>query len=609
MNMRIAIYARVSSQKQADERTIQSQRQEIIDRIVRDGLEVEQGFEFCDDGYSGSELLRPALEKLRDRIAGSLVDRLYVHSPDRLARKFAHEALLLEEFRKHDCEACFLDHQDLPESAETNLLLQMQGIIAEYEREKILERTRRGRRYAANSGSVSVFSGAPYGYRYVSKSRGGGSAQWELDPVKSNHIRLMFELVGERGFSLRQVCHELHARGIETSTGREYWDRATVRDILKRHAYYGEARYGKERLTPRKPGRRPRRGDPEIPRRAKVGKPTPLDEQIVISVPAIVSRELFELAGRKMEENRKRKRERDRGPRYLLSGLLVCGKCGSAYCGQRLHGKPAYYRCVGATRRRIGEKPICDNHSVKAPQLETCVWQELCNLLQDPSRLEAELERRRSESPPSPSQLANLERVVHQLRGRLDRLIDAFESGLIEKNEFEKRITPLRDKHDRELSALNSLRGELATDDDPSLAMRQTLAALAARVNERLKQATEETRRELLMLLVKRIEIHADEIRIVYKVPQRPFVPSPASRGDLKHWVPRQVAALHTPSQCRSTGAASNARTMLQDPAPCPNPGRPPPTGLLRFNLEFPPPATSRKPKAATSCRTPRLRG
>ena len=108
MNMRIAIYARVSSQKQADERTIQSQRQEIIDRIVRDGLEVEQGFEFCDDGYSGSELLRPALEKLRDRIAGSLVDRLYVHSPDRLARKFAHQALLLEEFRKHDCEVCFL---------------------------------------------------------------------------------------------------------------------------------------------------------------------------------------------------------------------------------------------------------------------------------------------------------------------------------------------------------------------------------------------------------------------------------------------------------------------------------------------------------------------
>ena len=206
MNMRIAIYARVSSQKQADERTIQSQRQEIIDRIVRDGLEVEQGFEFCDDGYSGSELLRPALEKLRDRIAGSLVDRLYVHSTDRLARKFAHQALLLEEFRKHECEVCFLNHRDLPEYGGDESLSQMEGIIAEYEREKILERTRRGRRYAANNGSVSVFSGAPYGYRYVRKSDGDGSAHGRSIPVNSDHVRLMFELVGERGFSLRQVC-------------------------------------------------------------------------------------------------------------------------------------------------------------------------------------------------------------------------------------------------------------------------------------------------------------------------------------------------------------------------------------------------------------------
>ena len=180
---------------------------------------------------------------------------------------------------------------------------------------------------------------------------------------------------------------------------------------------------------------------------------------------------------------------------------------------------------------------------MKAKQLETCVWQELCKLLQNPARLEAELERRRCESSGSPSQLSDLERKVHQLRGRLDRLVDAYESGLIEKSEFEKRITPLRDKHDRELSTLNSLRGQLATEDGTNAASN-TLAELAAHVNEGLDEATNETRRELLTLLVKRVEIHEHEIRIVYKVPQRPFEPCPASRGVLKHWVPRQVAGL-----------------------------------------------------------------
>ena len=167
--IRAALYARVSSQKQADEATIQSQLEDIHQRLERDQLKVDEKFQFCDDGYTGSELLRPALETLRDHIACSIIDRLYIHSPDRLARNFAHQAILLEEFKRHGCEVIFLNQEGLPNSPETNLLIQLQGMIAEYEREKILERTRRGRRYAAVAGRVSVFAGAPYGYRYVSK--------------------------------------------------------------------------------------------------------------------------------------------------------------------------------------------------------------------------------------------------------------------------------------------------------------------------------------------------------------------------------------------------------------------------------------------------------
>ena len=149
MNTRktVAIYARVSSQKQADENTIDSQLAALRQRIELDQLQIVPEMEFCDNGYSGADLVRPALERLRDRLATSSIDRLYVHSPDRLSRKMAHQAILIEEFRKYECEIVFLNHDGISDSPEANLLIQMQGMIAEYEREKILERTRRGRKH------------------------------------------------------------------------------------------------------------------------------------------------------------------------------------------------------------------------------------------------------------------------------------------------------------------------------------------------------------------------------------------------------------------------------------------------------------------------------
>ena len=173
---RVAFYARVSSQRQANEGTIDSQLEALRQRIIEDHFVVAEDNMYCDDGYSGADLTRPALERLRDRLAASLIDRLYVHSPDRLARKLAHQALLLEEFAKHDCEVVFLNQAGMPDSPEANLLIQMQGMIAEYEREKILERTRRGRRHAAAMGCISVYGRAPYGYCYIPKSAAAKNA-------------------------------------------------------------------------------------------------------------------------------------------------------------------------------------------------------------------------------------------------------------------------------------------------------------------------------------------------------------------------------------------------------------------------------------------------
>ncbi|REJ76824.1 MAG: recombinase family protein [Planctomycetota bacterium] len=540
--LRTAFYARVSSQKQADEQTIQSQRQDLIERIQHDQLVIAPDFQFCDDGYSGSELLRPALDKLRDMIASAMIDRLYVHSPDRLARKYVHQALLLEEFARHGCEVIFLNQQGLPESPETNLLLQLQGMISEFEREKILERTRRGRRYAAAAGSVSVFSGAPYGYRYISRKEGDGQARWEIDPHESQIVRLIFDLVAAKEMTLAGVCRELHARGIRTQTGKEQWDPSTLRGILINPAYAGRALYPRKRMAPRKPGKRAKRGDPPVPRRAQVTVAADPQEQVTIPVPPLVSESIFEQAAQRMRENQKRQRQRQNGPKYLLSGLTMCGECGSAYCSRRQGGKSYYYyRCLGTDKHRRGERVMCSNPAVRGPELEARVWSELCQLLRDPRRLTAELERRREQSPQSSAQLAASQRRLKNLRGRLDRLIDAYASGLLEKNEFESRIGPLRDQHDREAAALASLSG--ADDDAQAASALTTLAEFAEQVQHSLEGASQDLKRELITLLIKRVEIHRDDLRIVYKVPSAPFDPGPEIRGLLQHRLQRQQLA------------------------------------------------------------------
>ena len=397
---------------------------------------------------------------------------------------------------------------------------------------------------------MSVFGHAPYGYRYVKKSEGDGRARWEIDPVESRHVRLMFEWVG-RGCSLGEVARELSARSIATRTGKPRWDRATIRGILINPAYYGEAHYGRERLTPREQGKRTKRGDPKIPRQAKVPQATDPSEHVIITVPAIIDEELFHRVGTHMAENRKRYRQHKTGAKALLSGLTLCGVCGSAYCSRRAPGGEfSYYRCIGTEKNRRYGRAICDNGSVKGEELERLVWSELVGLLNDPGRLKAELERRFNETQPN-DRIESLAREVNKLRRRLDRLIDAYEHEMIERDEFESRIAPLRDQYHRESMALASLKGELSESIDVDSA-QDALNQFAAQVQASLDTAAPSLQRQLIELLIKQIEIHPTETRIVYRVPQTPFAQSPTNRGLLQHCLPSynkaQSRAVHSGS-------------------------------------------------------------
>lgn len=174
--LQIALYARVSSEQQAEAKTIESQLADVRGRIRSDGFDLQSVLEFIDDGYSGAILARPALERLRDVGAAGGIDRLYVHNPDRFARKYAYQVLLIDELNHAGVDIVFLN-RPLGQTAEDQLLLQVQGVMAEYERAKFMERSRRGKRHAAQAGNVGILCHAPYGYRYVSKHDGEGQAR------------------------------------------------------------------------------------------------------------------------------------------------------------------------------------------------------------------------------------------------------------------------------------------------------------------------------------------------------------------------------------------------------------------------------------------------
>jgi len=537
-DVRAAIYARVSSEQQAEAGTIASQVEALTQRLRHDGLVVEPELRFLDDGYTGATLVRPALERLRDVAAGGAIDRVYVHSPDRLARKYAYQVLLVDELQRCGVELVFLNHP-LGQTPEEDLLLQVQGMIAEYERAKIRERSRRGKLHAARRGSVNVLGGAPYGYRYLRCDH--GEAEYQIVLAEAQVVRQMFEWVGRDRLSMGEVCRRLKTQGILTRTGKASWDRGTLWGMLRNPAYQGQAAFGKTCVGKPTARLRGRHGAPEQPRRSGSKYAVPSDQWISIPVPAIVSEALFAAVAEQLAENKRRHRRRRGGARHLLQGLLVCKQCGYAYYGKAVrlpNGQRrsyAYYRCGGSDGYRFGGQRVCWNGQVRSDRLEEAVWQDVCSLLSDPKRIEQEYRRRLTSRKKGVrwDSLEPLQARVRKTRRGIARLIDVYADGLIGKDEFEPRIQKARDRLAQLRSDVQSRTDEAAQREELRLVIGR-MQDFADKVAAGLQDADWPTRRELLCALIKRIEVDKEEVRIVYKV--NPFpLDAPPERGFLQH--------------------------------------------------------------------------
>jgi site-specific DNA recombinase len=435
---------------------------------------------------------------------------------------------LVEEFAHAGVEVVFVN-RPIAQTPEDTLLLQLQSMFAEYERARIVERSRRGKRHLAQAGAVSVLGRAPYGYRYIGRAAGNGTARFEVVEDKAAVVRRIFGWVAQERISLTMVCQRLFEAGVPGPTGNARWDRSTVWVLLSNPAYAGQALFGKVTSHPWRATLCPTRGRAPIPKYPSRRVPALPESRIAIPVPPLVEAALFEGAQEQLEESRRRCRLRKQGVRYLLQGLLVCQSCGYAFCGRwkappRSRGRRYhYYRCTGTDRSRLNGQRRCEARPIRVEQLDTAVWDEVCRLLADPARVTEEYQHRLQAvcSGPRRPELETVERQLTKLRGGMGRLIDSYAEGVISKAEFEPRLAGMRQR----VAKLETEAAALQDTAEQARSLQLVIGKLevfAALVRDRLEDADWDTRRDVIRTLVRRIEIDGQRVRVVFRVDPGP---------------------------------------------------------------------------------------
>ncbi len=525
-----AIYARVSSERQREEQTIASQTAALVKFAQDEGYAVPQEWVFEDEGYSGSRLDRPGLERVRDLASEAQVEAVLVHSPDRLSRKYAYQVLLLEELGRQGVEVRFIRCPQA-RTPEERLLVHFQGMIAEYERAQVAERTRRGKRHRAKAGSVSVLSGAPYGYRYVRKTQ-ASEAYYQVIEREAEVVREVYELYTQGQLSIAAIVRRLNDKAIPTRRKASRWERSTVWAMLRNPAYKGTACFGKTEAKEReKVTRALRRRGGRSPR-CSANRERPREEWIEIPVPAIVDEQSFELAQEQLEKNKRHSRRRTIEP-TLLQGLLVCRECGYALYRSSTRTskrKIYYYRCPGSDSYRHPDGRVCGNRPVRQDHLDEVVWKQVVQLLEDPGLIRGEIRRRIEDiqkSHPAKRRREALGRELVRVRKSIGKLLDAYQEDLVQLEELRKRMPQLRKREEALRSQLQGLQAA-AENQEVFLRLADNLERFLTRLRRSADTMSVTERQKVLRLVVKEIHVGRSTIQIKHSIP----IAGPGRIGD-----------------------------------------------------------------------------
>jgi site-specific DNA recombinase len=538
--MRVALYARVSTDRQQERGTVASQLELLREAARTDGYQVVE--EFVDEGYSGARLDRPALDRLRDAAEAGVLEGVVCLSADRLARSYAYQVLILEELERFAVRVRFLEGPAPGDDPQATLLVQVQGVIAEYERAKIAERYRRGKLYRARQGEI-FFWKVPYGFRRVAEP--GTPARMEIYEPEAEVVREIFRAYTDEGRSIRQIAFDLHERRVPSPTGKPVWGTSTLQRLLRNEAYIGTVYYNRREYLE---SAEPRRGQRN---RKTRHRERPKEEWIPIPVPAIVERETFERAQRVSRDNSKFSPRGAEPGAWLLRGLVECGHCQVGCNCHKMRGRNGafhrYYYCRNHDPLRAGgEDKRCPERNIRANELDAFVFEQVRRVLTDPERLIA-AERAVITGAPSDgeliaAQLERLERRLSQADQERQRLLDAYQAGLIDLEELTRRskqIAARRAELAAEQNALRERNLELARENR----LRRGIADFAERVLASLDELDFEARRRLLRMVVEKVRVSGWRVEIHLRIPlgndpdgqrEPPPRPTPGPSSDMR---------------------------------------------------------------------------
>jgi site-specific DNA recombinase len=522
--MRAAVYARVSTDRQERNQTIDSQLTALRDWARANRHELAEAHVFRDEGYSGSRLDRPALDRLRDAVRDAAIDIVAVYSPDRLARKYASQVLLLEEFRRAGCAVVFLLHP-ISDDPNDQLLLQIQGAIAEYERAVLADRFRRGKLQKARAGHA-VHARAPYGYRFVPQ-HDGVPARLIIDEAEAEVVRQAYAWFIEDRLSLRQLLRRLNFGPWSPRSGRRPWSASTVHHILSDPVYTGTAYANRYEYVAAKTPRV--RSSEAAARTSRCLKPK--EQWIAIPVPALVDQDTWKRAQDQLARNARLAFRNNAKHNYLLRCLMTCGTC-----GRSMHGRTSlsgngnvhqYYSCAGKDRILSARETACPQPPIKARDIEHAVWDHVAALLRDPARLVAQFER----FVTGDGGMARDKACGQQLSARLSRmeqadrrLIDAYQAGVLSLEELADRRQQLASQR-RAVEQQQKHHHQLCQERAQAEKVLADIAAFVERIHERLQDTSFADRQAILQLVIERIVVHDDRLEIRHVIPLRTLRP------------------------------------------------------------------------------------
>ncbi len=443
INKLVAIYGRVSTSNQENEGTIETQLSAIRQFAKENGYIIVR--EYLDNGWSGDTLIRPSLDELRVDAKKKIWEAVLIFDPDRLARRYSYQELIMDELREAGTEVIFLT-TPAPKDYGEKILYGVKGLFAEYERAKISERFRLGKLRKVKEGHLLV-SEPLYGFDYVPKIE-NTHGYYVINPEEARVAKMIFTWIGEERLTIRGVVNRLQEQGIKPrKSKRGVWNTSTLSHMLRNKAYIGEARWGSSyAVVPVNPINKEKYR--KLKKSSRKNKPESEWIASKIPVPAIIDKELFFKVGKRLDINSELNKRNTRNE-YLLTQKIYC-ICGRRRTGESaLKGKHLYYRCTD----RILQHPlpkVCKEKGINARLADRKVWNKLTKFLTSKKLMTEQanrwLRRRKDKTKLGQGDLSVMLKEINRLEAQEDRYNKAYGAGVFTVEKLKEYTLPITNK-------------------------------------------------------------------------------------------------------------------------------------------------------------------